>query len=58
MVSLIWDKIKFEDCVVSFEVYVLDSGLYVDELLGVIIILSFYNNLYVDVVKEIESFKV
>lgn len=58
VVSFICDKIKLEDCVVKLEVYVLEIGFYVGEFLGVIIILSFYNNFSMDVVKEIESLKV
>lgn len=57
VIILICDKIKLEDCVVKFEVFVFDLGLYQDEKVGVIFILSFYNNFYVDVLKEINVLK-
>ena len=57
VVSLTRDKIKLEDRAAKSEVYVPETGPHAGEPLGVITIPSFYNNLSMDVAKEIESLK-
>ncbi|TDF41817.1 carboxy terminal-processing peptidase [Alteromonadaceae bacterium M269] len=57
VVSLVRDKIKLEDRAAKSEVIVPESGPNKGEQVGVITIPSFYNNLHVDVLKEIESLK-
>jgi carboxyl-terminal processing protease len=57
VVSLVRDKIKLEDRAAKSEVIVPDEGPNKGEQVGVITIPSFYNNLHVDVLKEIESLK-
>ena len=55
VVKLTRDKIKLEDRAAKSEVYVPDEGPHSGQPLGVITIPSFYNNLSVDVAKEIEA---
>jgi carboxyl-terminal processing protease len=57
VVKLTRDKIKLEDRAAKSEVYVPDDGPHSGQPLGVITIPSFYNNLSVDVAKEIEALK-
>ncbi len=57
IVSLVRDKIKLEDRAAKSEVYTPDSGPNAGQPLGVITIPSFYNNLSVDVAKEINALK-
>jgi carboxyl-terminal processing protease len=57
VVKLTRDKIKLEDRAAKSEVYVPDEGPHSGQPLGVITIPSFYNNLSVDVAKEIEALK-
>lgn len=57
IVSMVRDKIKLEDRAVKSEVYEPTTGPNAGEKLGVIDIPSFYNNLHVDVLKEIEALK-
>ncbi len=57
VITLIRDKIKLEDRAAKSEVFVPDSGPHQNEKVGVISIPSFYNNLHVDVLKEINALK-
>ncbi len=53
VVSLTRDKIKLEDRAAKSEVYVPETGPHAGQKLGVITIPSFYNNLHMDVKKEL-----
>lgn len=51
------DKVKLEDRAAKSEVYIPDSGSNKGQKLGVINIPSFYHNLHVDVLKELNKLK-
>jgi carboxyl-terminal processing protease len=51
------DKVKLEDRAAKSEVYIPDSGPHKGQKLGVINIPSFYHNLHVDVLKELNKLK-
>lgn len=57
VVSLTRDKIKLEDRAAKSEVYIPETGPHAGDKLGVITIPSFYNELHVDVQKELDSLK-
>ena len=57
VINIVRDKIKLEDRAAKSEVFVPESGPHQGEKIGVIDIPSFYNNLHVDVLKEINALK-
>jgi carboxyl-terminal processing protease len=56
-VQITRDKVKLEDRAAKSEVYIPDSGPHKGQKLGVINIPSFYHNLHVDVMKELDKLK-
>jgi carboxyl-terminal processing protease len=56
-VQITRDKVKLEDRAAKSEVYIPDSGPHKGQKLGVINIPSFYHNLHVDVMKELDTLK-
>jgi carboxyl-terminal processing protease len=56
-VEITRDKVKLEDRAAKSEVYIPDSGPHKGQKLGVINIPSFYHNLHVDVMKELDKLK-
>jgi carboxyl-terminal processing protease len=56
-VQITRDKVKLEDRAAKSEVYIPDSGPHQGQKLGVISIPSFYHNLHVDVMKELDKLK-
>ncbi len=56
-VQITRDKVKLEDRAAKSDVYIPDSGPHKGQKLGVINIPSFYHNLHVDVMKELDKLK-
>ena len=56
-VQITRDKVKLEDRAAKSDVYIPESGPHKGQKLGVITIPSFYHNLHVDVMKELDKLK-